>query len=109
MVKSKNGFIYTDNMKLAAYLMCKSSHLKKIINSDVKKDVKVFVFRATNMTKLERAKFLNGCARVEPNLYMERYRDLRSLLRAERMAKEALTREKELQQEAEEFYNAYGR
>jgi len=88
--KSKNGRIYTDNMKLAAYLLAKKARFLKIVPSDIKKNLKVFVFEATDMARIERAKFLNGVARVEPNLFMERYRDLRSLVRAEKFAQEAV-------------------
>ena len=86
----KNGYIYTDNTKLAAYLMCRRIRFVKITKSDVKKDVKVFVFENSGRARLERARFLNRLALCEPNEFMERYRDLRSLVKGERMLKEAL-------------------
>ena len=96
----KNGRIYTDNMKLAAYLMSKKVRFLRIENSGIKKGIKVFVFEADDRAKIEKAKFLNRAARVEPNLYIERYRDLRSLIRAEKVAKEVI-------KEAEELYDAH--
>ena len=85
-----NGFLYIEDMRLAAYLLTKSVRFRKVVDSDIKKGVKVFVFERTPRAKIERAKFLNGIARVEPKTYMERYRDLRAVIRGEKLAEEAL-------------------
>jgi len=94
----KNGCIYTDNMALAAYLMARGVKFIRMQNSDVKKGIKVFVLEKTNEARVEKAKFLNGIAKVEPRIFLERYRDLRSLVRASKIAKE-------IQKEAEELYS----
>ena len=94
----KNGCIYTDNMALAAYLMARGVKFVRIQKSDVKKGIKIFVLEKTDKARVEKAKFLNGIAKVEPRLFLERYRDLRSLIRASETAED-------LQREAEELYN----
>ena len=85
-----NGFLYTEDMRLAAYLLAKNVHLRKIVPSNVKEGMKVFVFEKTAQSRIERTRFLNGKAKVEPKVFMERYRDLRAIVRAEKAARQAL-------------------
>ena len=88
---AKNLFA-TDNLYLSAYLLCKGAKFLRLEKSNVD-GIKLFIFRDSQLVRIEKAKYLNRLGRVEPIAYRDALRDLRSLVKAEKMLKEALKEE----------------
>lgn len=85
----KNKYFHTENIYLAAYLLCKGIRLERIQKSR-HDGVKLFVFMDSDKVKVERVRYVSRRAKVEPIEFRDRIRDLRSLVRGERMLQEAL-------------------